>query len=121
MYVRILGLMKIFCFIFSFYLLLLSTQPCQDLAAGGDTFLQMENKQILPREDGKPQTENHECSPFCICSCRQMSISYNYTALARTELAAITIRKISKARTQDNYTDQHLDTIWQPPKFNFAV
>ena len=82
--------MRVFCFIFSFYLLLLSVQPCQDFAASGFSYPQIENEQAQLHNEGKDsESESHECSPFCICSCRQVSIIDNFSVLASSEQIAV--------------------------------
>jgi len=50
-----------------------------------------------------------------------MSVSYNFTALSMPKETAVLINQIPKVETQDNYSNQSLDSIWQPPKFNFTA
>ncbi len=84
--------MRVFCFIFSFYLLLLSVQSCQDFAAGDFSLSQIKNElSSLNREGENAKSENHKCSPFCICSCRQISITDNINACSSNkEIATFT-------------------------------
>ncbi|HEX8735354.1 MAG TPA: DUF6660 family protein [Pyrinomonadaceae bacterium] len=111
--------MKAFCFIFSFYLLLLSVQPCQDFEAGGFSDASAEDERqtlVLHGSSGETEKETHECSPFCICSCRQVSASYNLTVLSIPE-AAEAVAATSRANLyQNNYSNQYPNSIWQPPK-----
>jgi hypothetical protein len=114
--------MRVFCFIFSFYLLLLSVQPCQDFAASRFSYPQIENEQAkLHDADKDMQSESHECSPFCICSCRQISVADNFSSpLSKVEVAAFA-KSTVQIFYRNTYSHQHLNFIWQPPKFNFTA
>ncbi len=113
--------MKVFCFIFSFYLLLLSVQPCQDFAASEFFRPQPGNEQTFLHKDENTQTETHECSPFCICSCRQVSLKYNFSIFSLLKEIAVFAKSTSQISYQNDYSHQHFDSIWQPPKFNFTA
>jgi hypothetical protein len=114
--------MKIFCFIFSIYLLLLSVQPCQGIAAVGFSQPKTENEQSnLQNHEETEDCETHECSPFCICSCRQISVPFNFSAVAINQETAAFTKEFPKVFSQDNYHLQYFDSIWQPPKFNFIA
>lgn len=113
--------MKTFSFIFGLYLLLLSLQPCQDLVA--DEFLSLQNENELTQlSDYNENTESgtDECSPFCICSCRQTPVADQFfSVLAANELTVFA--KTPQNSYQNDYSHLHLDSIWQPPKFNFTA
>jgi len=113
--------MKIFCFILSFYLLLLSVQPCQDFSASQFFDAQTENEQTRLLDCEDTQQETHECSPFCICSCRQMSVKNDFSIFSPPKEIAVFLKYISRISYQNNYSHQHLDFIWQPPKFDFTA
>jgi hypothetical protein len=116
--------MKAFCFIFTIYLLFLSVQPCQDFESGGFSSASPETGQqklLLSGGDCENENETHECSPFCICSCRQVSTSYNLTALSVTENSEAVVMNSPAVFYQNNYSNQYLNSIWQPPKFNFTA
>jgi hypothetical protein len=114
--------MRIFCFIFSFYLLLLSVQPCQDFVASGFSYLQIENEQAQLQDNSKDsEPESNECSPFCICSCRQVSVGDKIPVLTSSEQIAVITQSTAHFFYQSNYSHQHLNFIWQPPKFNFTA
>jgi len=114
--------MRVFCFIFSFYLLLLSVQPCLDFAVRKFSRSQTGNEQTLLHNDGEDtQTETHECSPFCICSCRQVSVKYNFSIFSLPKDIAVLAKSTSPISYQNDYSHQHFDSIWQPPKFNFTA
>ncbi|MGI8849068.1 MAG: DUF6660 family protein [Pyrinomonadaceae bacterium] len=114
--------MKVFCFIFSFYLLLLSVQPCQDFAASEFSRPQTGSEQTLLHPSGEDtQTETHECSPFCICSCRQVSVKYDFSIFSLPKEITVFAKLTAQISYQDDYSHQHFDSIWQPPKFNFTA
>jgi hypothetical protein len=114
--------MRIFSFIFSVYLLLLSVQPCQDFAASEFSYSQSGNEQTRVNDDEDEQQETHECSPFCICSCRQMSVAYNLSTPAQEKETVIFTQRCSKITSQKLiYSNHYLDSIWQPPKYNFTA
>jgi hypothetical protein len=116
--------MKAFCFIFSFYLLFLSVQPCQDFEAGGFSYAPVGNERqavMQHNSGGETESETHECSPFCICSCRQVSTSYNLVVLSITENTEAVVTTSQANLYQNNYSNQYLNSIWQPPKFNFTA
>jgi hypothetical protein len=108
--------MKFFRVIFAFYLLLLSAQPCRDFAADDFCSLQSENEQTQMRNDrGDSGSESGECSPFCICSCRQAS------ELSLTEAVAVSTRSTRQFSCRSHYSHQPLSFIWQPPKSSFTA
>jgi len=114
--------MRVFCLIFSFYLLLLSVQPCRDLAVAGFPQAKIENEQSnLQNHEDTEDCETHECSPFCICSCRQVSVTYTFSALAIKQETTTFTKESPKVFFQDNYYHQYFDSIWQPPKSNFIA
>jgi hypothetical protein len=113
--------MKVFCFIFSVYLLVLSVQPCQDLGNGEFSYPETGNEQTLLHDGNAPQQEAHECSPFCICSCRQVSVTYNFSVLSLPKEVAVFAKAGAQVTIQNHYSRQYPDLIWQPPKFNFIA
>jgi len=110
--------MKLFCLIFSLYILLLSFQPCEELTAevnlrGLKTFQQT-------RIQANEQTDacGDECSPFCICSCCHFSTVYQFKTFSVTN--KITVAAISRPNFsyQNPSYQTYKTSIWQPPKFN---
>ncbi len=114
---------SIFIFVFSFYLLFLSAQPCQDFADGEFSRPQSENEQVRLHDGGERdrESESGECSPFCICSCRQVSANYNFTSLPKAKEAAVFTESTDGISYRSDYLHQPLDSIWQPTKFYFTV
>lgn len=101
--------------IFIFYLLLLSWQPCQDLV----TNTGFHPKPIAGQtdlHDMQEQNESDDCSPFCICSCCQTSVTYAY--FSQPLANKITIKITSKLPLDYQNPDEktYQNSIWQPPK-----
>lgn len=108
--------MKIFCFSFIVYLLVLSWQPCNDLSA----------KLSIGKSDSVVKTnhlnemettnESDDCSPFCICSCGQISPVYTNLNFSVTSASVASIENAPEISYQNPYSFQNPDLIWQPPK-----
>jgi hypothetical protein len=113
--------MRAFCFIFIFYLLFLSAQPCQDLAAGEFARPPMASEQTRLQNNYDSQPESGECSPFCICLCRQISATDDFPVFASRGKTAFLTNAPVPIFYRNDYSHQHLTFIWQPPKFNFTA
>ena len=105
--------MKTFTFTFIFYILLLLAQPCQD------TFVQVsrndESETINERQPAEDDTQPEDCSPFCICACRQVPTAYHYFTSINVEVKGSATRAPA-FEYQNPYTKNFHDSIWQPPK-----
>ena len=108
--------MKVFCFIFSLYILFLSLQPCEEMTANVDLRVNkaMEQTQI----DGQPAEKCDDCSPFCICACCHFSTAYQFRTFSVT--GKITASAIFRANFsyRNPYSQAYKNPVWQPPKFN---
>ena len=104
--------MKTFTLTFIFYILLLLTQPCQDTFAQGTDVSNTEN--ILQPLQDEPEPE--DCSPFCICACRQVPSAYQY--FTSVDIVEVTAAAITAPifEYQNPYTKNFHHSIWQPPK-----
>ncbi|MCY7376986.1 MAG: hypothetical protein LH472_13590 [Pyrinomonadaceae bacterium] len=112
--------MKIFGFTFIVYLLLLSWQPCQDFVVEDVSCSFAENQQSH-LHDHRPSEEAGNCSPFCICSCCQTATADTHLTFSVKSRFTISVEKTFKAFYQNNYSQQNLNSIWQPPKSNFTA
>lgn len=113
--------MKIFCLSFIFYLLVLSWQPCNDLTA---KFSPCESKSVAETvhlHETETPDEADDCSPFCICSCCQISTVYANLNFSVTSAFVASFENAPESLYQNPYSFQNPDLIWQPPKFNFTV
>ncbi|MHB8259029.1 MAG: DUF6660 family protein [Bacteroidia bacterium] len=101
--------MKLFCFLFSTYILLLCSMPCTDICnENKDDIIKCE---IL--ENPVNPHENETCTPFCNCFCcgsiavvmsvlsEVISTEFNSNKIFQPEI--IKIRNVSFS-------------VWQPPK-----
>lgn len=113
--------MKAFCLILSFYILLLSFQPCDEMTANLEL---QENKlsfqtQIQENSHSEGQEENKEnCSPFCICSCCHFLTVYQFNSPSVSDKTVSSIISRPNFSYQNPYTKDYKTSIWQPPKFN---
>lgn len=110
-------LMRVFWFIFSLYLLLLFVQPCPDCAASEFPYPQIENEQTQPQYDREhTESESRECSPFCICSCRQVFVTDKIPVPSSNGTIVCFLNSTARISYQSKYSHQHLKLIWQPQK-----
>jgi hypothetical protein len=79
-------------------------QPCQDFAALEFSNPQIENKQAASFDNcGNTESENHECSPLCICSCRQISVAHKIPVLSSNTVIAGFTKSIVQISQPRNY------------------
>lgn len=109
--------MKIFCLSFIVYLLVLSWQPCKDLTTKILSCEANPDIQATHLENTETTNESDDCSPFCICSCCQISTVYANLNFSVTSGFVASIEKNSPEISYQNpYSFQNADLIWQPPK-----
>jgi len=105
--------MKTFTLTFIFYILLLLTQPCQDTFAQSSRNVASETTNVqLPSEDDE---QPEDCSPFCICACRQVPTAYQHFTSINVEVKG-SVTPAPAFEYQNPYTKNFHDSIWQPPK-----
>lgn len=107
--------MKLFCFIFSFYLLVLSWQPCQDLLKPTNFHPQTSYEQT-DIHDTEEQNESDDCSPFCVCSCCQTSFASNNFSYPEAEKIKVEVIQSPLIYYENPYYKNFNSDIWQPPK-----
>ncbi|MDE1192707.1 MAG: hypothetical protein PW786_11295 [Arachidicoccus sp.] len=107
--------MRIFAYIFSIYLLALSAVPCRDI------YKICPNNTIIKELS---QSQNHEanrddaCSPFCTCSCCNLSANPKFTFLKIEITKLIVVSKITFPIQDFSFVSNYYGNIWQPPKMN---
>jgi hypothetical protein len=108
---------RVFCFSFVVYLVLLLTQPCQDLAAMvNDCADNNAHVAHLERTSDTEPPGPDECSPFCVCSCCSLSVvNHTVPVGVMTKAENVTIPSTLIEYTNP-YTKAHQNSIWQPPK-----
>jgi hypothetical protein len=107
---------RIFCFIFVVYILVLVVQPCQDAFASVDS--QDRNTMVAANTDNSSPADptTDACSPFCVCSCCSHPAATRFS----TQGVPKEIEHVSITSAVANYTNPYAktfhDSIWQPPK-----
>jgi hypothetical protein len=105
---------KIFSYILSIYLVVLSCLPCADVEASN--FTHNLSKIETNSDNHSHDQENDACSPFCICNCCGQSVlSYVPTVVFnfQTSIEEIeTLNSIYKSNLYSNF----FGSIWQPPQ-----
>ncbi|HEY8561279.1 MAG TPA: DUF6660 family protein [Pyrinomonadaceae bacterium] len=110
--------MKIFCLVFSLYILFLSVQPCEEMTANielrADKVSATERTENAEKEDEK----SDDCSPFCVCACCHFATADQFEtfAIGGQSGAPIISKSIFSYRSPDSQT--YKKPVWQPPKFN---
>ena len=110
--------MKVFCFIFSVYILLLSLAPCDELTAMAEFENANVSQETFIHNDFQTDENGDDCSPFCICSCCHFSTVYQFKTFSVTEKITILAVSTPENSYQNPYLKDHKNSIWQPPKFN---
>lgn len=110
--------MKVFCIIFTIYILFLSFQPCEEMTAIAELRVDKVSEQTHIQISEQTEKESENCSPFCICSCCHFSTVYQFKTFSVTN--KITVAAISRPHFyyQNPYYQTYKTSIWQPPKFN---
>ncbi|MCC6688062.1 MAG: hypothetical protein IT268_03305 [Saprospiraceae bacterium] len=107
--------MKIFAFLFSFYILALSVVPCTDQAGCGFQTEQTDNHSKEEGHHHDSESKDH-CTPFCVCTCCSQAFNHNFYK------SAITERKEGVTHECPAYTSSFISEIffqiWQPPKIS---
>ncbi|MEQ1922554.1 MAG: DUF6660 family protein [Pyrinomonadaceae bacterium] len=108
--------MRVFCFSFIVYLVLLLTQPCQDVVA--QTSDCCNKADIATHIDRSTDTDSHgdDCSPFCICSCCSHPVaSHKFTFGVKLDLEIAKITAPFNTYSAPD-TASFTTSVWQPPK-----
>lgn len=113
--------MKIFCLSFIIYLLVLSWQPCNDLTTKILSCEPNVDIQTNHVHDTEATDEGDDCSPFCICSCCQISTVYAQLNFSVTSAFVASFENAPEISYRNPYSFQNPDPIWQPPKVNFTA
>ncbi|MFB6457980.1 DUF6660 family protein [Chitinophaga sp. Hz27] len=102
--------MKLFVYIFSIYIVLLSCLPCNDAAAVND---QLKQELVHSTDTDHPHSQPDFCSPLCICSCCNVQVMpvtiHTYVPYH------ISSSHIFPSFQSDLYTARSMD-VWQPPR-----
>jgi len=105
--------LKFFSFIFIIYIIVLTVQPCDDLAApiqGSETSA-VANIERPDEDCGTGET----CSPFCFCSCCHVTAVFQYTVLG-PDVPPTWIAEIRMPEYSNPDVRTYNTSFWQPPK-----
>lgn len=112
--------MKYLCLIFIFYLSLSPWQSYRVLAAQDFSCSFAEAEQINLYTDSESD-ETGDCSEFCVCSgYESAAVEINSIFSFNNKFTVFTEKSVENSY-QNQYSQNHLDSIWQPPKINFTV
>jgi len=101
--------MKLFCFIFSMYVIILCGFPCRDNGEHSDKTFHTEQSTNNAQHD----QYCHHCSPFCVCNCCQVN---TLTGTKLTLDGIYTTPQILVYRIKEVHLAEVVTPIWQPPK-----
>ena len=112
--------MKILIQILAFYMLVIFSLPCSDGGFGIVDIVQHLtdigcNEDITHQHSG--DCENHECPPFCVCSCCSMAIDIPTKSPFLFKYFSTTPVKLPVSLCNFNPISFH-HSIWQPPRFS---
>lgn len=107
----IFATMKLFVFIFSFYVLALNCFPCGDSEGCNE----IKNQKIsFTAQQQEHQHETEACTPFCSCACCS-AVSF-YQPLCFTKMAPLVFKKINFHYHSNEFYSFNLHSVWQPPR-----
>jgi hypothetical protein len=98
-----------------FYILFLLTQPCQDVL-GAPPLTRGEASASQTEEDEDCEDGDDNCSPFCICSCRQAPAGYFSIETARESKVIIEPVRTTEIDYTRGVSASFTGSVWQPPK-----
>lgn len=106
--------MKIFCFILSIYVLVLSTVPC---CSDDNCIDETKTEQSDKHSQDEHQGCNGSCSPFFTCgTC--VGFTFSNTTLT-FELSKVFFENTLLVPSYKNlFVDDFISKIWQPPKIS---
>ncbi|HQW70475.1 MAG: hypothetical protein IPO45_17075 [Saprospiraceae bacterium] len=105
--------MKLFTFIFSFYLMALAMIPCHDIY---NECNDKDKSEVAANHDHQSD-ENDFCSPFCTCSCCNTAITDVISFYVLSHSIAPKLNETSTVSIYEfSYFSSFNGKIWQPPK-----
>jgi len=105
---------KVFTFIFSFYLLALAIKPCSD--KDDCKYQDFERDLYTSSDHSDHESDIETCSPFCICACCGQSITNIFYASTFYALVPV-VEKVFPIYNASFVSEVYL-SIWQPPKIS---
>lgn len=102
--------MKAFSTLLSIYILFLVSVPCVDDIRGCE---QLNTKTELMHTAHHHDTQHDSCSPFCVCSCCNVTIVLTHNVFEAQPLSTVEFKVIPFYQESISCYFNH---IWQPPK-----
>lgn len=109
--------MKFFSLIFVFSLLFSIWHSCQNLTAA-DISCSVAAEKINIHGDSE-SNESEDCSEVC-SNCESAEADINLIVFIDNKFVVLTEKTVENSY-QNQYSQNPLDSIWQPPKNNFTV
>lgn len=97
--------MKILTLIFAFLILALSSFPCSDRVN--------ENTDTIQAENHSDHSEGDVCTPFCICACCGIALSFEVLIFENENLNITVNSHTFNYKTK--FTQGYNASIWHPP------
>lgn len=105
--------MKVFVFIFSFYLLAISLLPCSD---AHNECNDSKSKTELVQNHNHQDDANDFCSPFCNCNCCSTITAFSYHNVDQRPSQPGLIKSDKFSTTDFLFVSSYNGNIWQPPR-----
>ena len=102
--------MKFLTFLLSTYIFALNLVPCEDFGAL-DTDVTTQISQSMDNNHQHPASDL--CSPFCICQCCHVSVTYSQFPILKMEINTISTPDFIYS---NGFTKDFTSSILQPPK-----
>lgn len=106
--------MNLLRWILAFYFMALSLMPCEDVyqpSGSANTALQLSVQESHSKDKGDI------CSPLCMCSCCQITVSaFKMASLINIPVHVKMYFSKKILFQKNNFAYQVYDHIWQPPK-----
>jgi hypothetical protein len=109
-------LMKFAATILILNIFVLLSVPCEDsFAAEKVSPANVNAEQTIDGHQHDLPTEE-DCSPFCICSCRQVPAAFDHFTVSASAKVFDSKKNIPPFEYKDPLTNNFPTAIWQPPK-----
>lgn len=108
--------MKMFSFLFSMYILVLSCLPCGDM----EDCTVVDNQRIAFSETNHTnhQEDTETCPPFCKCACcgTNFVLNFSFSPLISEIAQCALSEKVKSNFYNTTFISDFYGNIWQPPK-----
>lgn len=109
-------IVRVFCFSFIVYLVLLMSQPCKDVVAQASQCGDEPEVSAHFESSNHQETAEDECSPYCMCSCCGQAVARNQTSFDTTFDVETTYNAARLTTYSAPNGSLFPTSVWQPPK-----